>query len=543
MMLNEIVANATSVLFFVFLIRNAVYWLYLWQVKEYRFDRLYIHLKETGQGKTLLFGIESLVKIGLFILYFITIFYPSLFTVYPYLVFLLYLYLAGKVVYDILNKKIIIPVMTGKIIVVLVLSLVGIGLLYTIPVLDFSAWLIFLDKLLPFIIGFLILLMGVPSDFYKDTVINRGIKKIRKFRKVLVIGITGSYGKGSTKEYLYTILSYKFNVLKTYSTYNTPIGISKTILNSLDSKKKIFIVEMGAYKKGDIAYMSEMVKPKIGILTAVNDQHLSLFGSFETIMKTKYELIESLPKNGLALFNGNNPNTLKLFQQTTKNKALYSSSYNTVVPKDANIIATDVQVKKLYTEFTVKIKRRNLGKFRLNLIGPHHIENLLPGLYIGDYLKMTKDELQQATEQIKPAHKTMYPYKSSKNVMLIDDTYNANPDAVKAAVEYMKIYKGKKVFVLQPMIELGKNAPEDHKEVAQVIADTCDIFITTNNNFEKELRAGIEATRSQCEFYVWSPGKIASYIELELDGNDVVVFEGKESFFALDGIQRKEVIH
>jgi UDP-N-acetylmuramoyl-tripeptide--D-alanyl-D-alanine ligase len=299
---------------------------------------------------------------------------------------------------------------------------------------------------------------------------------------------------------------------------------------------------MGAYKKGDIAYMSQMVKPKIGILTAVNDQHLSLFGSFETIMKTKYELIESLPKNGLALFNGNNPNTLTLFQQTTKNKALYASSYNTVVPKGANIVATDVQIKKLYTEFTVKIKRRNLGKFRLNLIGPHHIENLLPALYIGDYLKMTKDELQQATEQIKPAHKTMYPYKNSKNVMLIDDTYNANPDAVKAAVEYMKIYKGKKVFVLQPMIELGKNAPSDHTEVAKIIADTCDVLIATNNNFAKELRAGIEATRSQCEFHVWSPGKIASYIESTLDRNDVVVFEGKESFFALDGVQRQEVI-
>ncbi|GAI48689.1 unnamed protein product, partial [marine sediment metagenome] len=137
-----------------------------------------------------------------------------------------------------------------------------------------------------------------------------------QFKNLLVVGITGSYGKTSTKEFLATVLSKRFNVLKTKEHQNSEIGISRCILNELKPEHKVFIVEMGAYGKGGIKLLCDIAKPKIGILTGMNEQHLALFGSQENIIKTKYELIENLPSDGMAIFNGNNKYCSELYGKT-----------------------------------------------------------------------------------------------------------------------------------------------------------------------------------------------------------------------------------
>ncbi len=143
----------------------------------------------------------------------------------------------------------------------------------------------------------------------------------------MVIGITGSYGKTSTKEILYTILAEKFGenkVLKTKEHQNSEVGVSQCILNDLKPEHKIFVCEMASYNRGGIKLLCDIAKPKIGILTGINEQHMSTQGSQENIIKTKYELIESLPQDGLSIFNGENFYCLELYQKTKIKKRICS---------------------------------------------------------------------------------------------------------------------------------------------------------------------------------------------------------------------------
>ena len=156
----------------------------------------------------------------------------------------------------------------------------------------------------------------IPSAIWRKILINKAEEKRLKFKNLLVIGITGSFGKTSTKEFLATILSEKFKVLKTREHQNSEVGMSQCILHELKQEHEIFVCEMGAYNKGGIKLLCDIAKPKIGILTGINEQHMATFGSQENIIKTKYELIESLPEDGIAFFNARNKYCLELYQKT-----------------------------------------------------------------------------------------------------------------------------------------------------------------------------------------------------------------------------------
>jgi UDP-N-acetylmuramoyl-tripeptide--D-alanyl-D-alanine ligase len=162
----------------------------------------------------------------------------------------------------------------------------------------------------------LILLLGVPTRIVKRHIIGRASKKMRRYPQLIVIGVTGSYGKTSVKTILAHILSGAKRVIATPEHVNTDIGIARFILSAKGGSASgvktdftgadIVIVEMGAYKRGEIQIMCDMVKPTIGILTAINEQHLSLFGSMKNIQSAKYESLRSLPQDGLAVTNRDN---------------------------------------------------------------------------------------------------------------------------------------------------------------------------------------------------------------------------------------------
>lgn len=524
----------TYYLFIIHLVRVIIYWLHLWQIKEYRLDRLLVHVRETKQGRDILFGIEPLVKLAIIILYFYSIFNAPLYAIVPIAVFSIYLYEALKLVLDIIQKKVKFPVFTPKLILIGIITIAIIFGLLLFPLLDKFFWLVFVDKFVLFIVAGLMGFFSFPSMFYKDTQINKAITKLRKYKKVKVIGITGSYGKGSTKEYMHTIVSSKLNTLKTPSTHNTPIGIARTILSGLHKKTEVFIVEMGAYKIGDIEEMCDFVQPTIGVLTAVNDQHVSLFGSIENTKKAKYELIESLPNSGIALFNGNNDITQYLFTQTKKKKKyLYYVGDKNI--HDAYIFAHKVKVHPTYLTFDVKMGNEVYKNLRLDLIGPHHIQNVLPGIFVAQHFNISAALISESLRTIKPLYKTMEPFTSSENnMLLIDDTYNANPASVLSAVEYLSHQKGKKALVLQPMIELGSNGKHDHYEVAKEIGKVCDYLFLTNKNFNAEIQRGISESGNTCTVILGSPKTISNKIKKELGSKDIIVFEGKESQAVLD---------
>lgn len=536
--MNDLLYLTVSILFFFSVFRNSLFWLHLWQVKEYRLDRVKIHLFETQQGRQLLYGKLTLLKNLFIILYFLVFLQMNSLTIYSFLIFLIFLISDIVFLYDLKNKKVNLPEFTPKIIVIFVLTFSLLLLLYLFPPLDRFFWLLFLDKLALFIIALFMGLFWIPAEFYRDSLVYKASKKREKYRSLQVIGITGSYGKGSTKEYVSAILSSKFEVLKTKETFNTLLGISRVILSGLNRQTKIFVVEMGAYKRGDIFEICQLCKPNVSILTSVNDQHLSLFGNITNTKSAKYELIESLQRNGLALFNGNNSIVSDLHQITKKKKIIYFVDYDNKMPEKEkklyDVYAHNIIQHKFSIEFDAIIKNdwKESIRMKVNLLGVHNIENLLPAIYLGNFYGLSIPEIKTAVKKITPLKKTMEPYVGENGSILIDDTFNANPQSAIAASNYMKIFKGKKIFILQPMIELGKSAYHDHMDVAEKIARTSDQLILTNTNFSDAIRKGVEKLKGKCAVFVKNPREIATFVSA-LKRGDVVVFEGKETALSL----------
>ncbi len=314
----------------------------------------------------------------------------------------------------------------------------------------------------------------------RNQIIKKAKIKREGFEDLLVIGITGSYGKTSTKEFLYTILSEKFNVLKTEAHQNSEIGVSQCILNDLKEEHEIFICEMGAYNRGGIKLLCDIAKPKIGILTGINEQHLSTFGSQEKIIKGKYELIESLPEKGLAIFNGGNDYCLELYQNTSKPKRLYG--------KEGDIWPEDIEVAKDSVSFKVFSKDGDKAEFKINLLGSQNVENILGAVCCAKELGMSLKEIARACEKIKPEQGAMKLLKGKNGLNIIDSTYSANPDGVIADLNYLKIWPGRKVIVMPCLIELGRASKEVHKRIGQKIGEVCDLAIITTKDRYKEIR-------------------------------------------------------
>lgn len=550
--------NLLTIVYFVWIVRNILFWVSLWQIKEYRLDRLIVFLKETIQGRYLFTSIGSILKWLAIALYFLTIHRVYLASLLEYFVFLIYLFHSIKVLQELFGRALKRPVVTLKSFVLVILSFSVIVLLLFVPLSDKFLWLLFIDKITFAIVAFFIFFFSFPSELYRDFRIKRAVLKLQAHKKLLVIGVTGSYGKSSTKEFIAQILKKKFKILYTQKTDNTPIGIANTIHKGLDKNIEIFIVEMGAYKKGEISQICDIVRPKIGVLTGINNQHLSLFGNLINTMDTKYELIDSLPKNGLGFFNANNEYVRKLLHRVTpeskKMKVFYrTEDSSSLFQKDSSsIVAYNVSHGKTFVVFDVQIYsvergyKKRITNLRANVIGRHNIENILPGIFIADYLGLPSSEIRDAVFSLVGLSSKMTITRDVRGIICIDDTHNSNPEGILAILKYVKHYKSdsyyktqKKIFVLQPMIELGKNASEDHYRIAQEIGRVCDMLFLTNENYYNSIVRGVEDSGGKCIVAVGDPSEIIEFIDKNLEKEDIVVFEGRESSNAFKKLVRK----
>lgn len=264
--------------------------------------------------------------------------------------------------------------------------------------------------------------------------------------KGVVIGVTGSYGKSSTKELLYQVLKTKFKVAKTPGNTNSEIGVAQSLL-SLKGDEEVFIVEMGAYKMGEIKAICNIVRPKIGVITGLGDQHLSLFGSLENLRRAKYELVESLPKDGLAL----------------------------VADKDFKIEdAVNIQVTREKVDFDY-----NNQHFSLPLLGRSSVRNAMSVIKVATYLGLSLGDVAASLSGIDK--NLFYPklIQLKPGVFLIDDSYNLSFESFLSIIDYLSVWNDyKKVLITPGMIELGDNARKDHAIVAEKLGIFDSVFLT-----------------------------------------------------------------
>lgn len=314
-------------------------------------------------------------------------------------------------------------------------------------------------------------------------------EKIKSMDDLDTVGITGSFGKTSTKFIVDTILKEKYRVLKTPESYNTPMGISKVINSKLTNDYEIFIAEMGARYIGDIKEIAKLVHPKIGVITSIGPAHLETFKNIENIMKTKYELIEELPSDGIAIFNYDNKYLRKLADKTFKEKILYGLENQ----EKLDIYATDIEVSELGSSFILKDKSGKEIKCTTKLLGKHNIYNILAGASVAKTLGLTFEEIRRGIAKIEPIPHRLNIINPGTGVIVIDDTFNSNPVGVKAALEVLNQFKeGRKIIITPGMVELGDKEEESNREFGVRISTVCDYVILVGKNRTKPIYKGLK---------------------------------------------------
>ena len=286
-----------------------------------------------------------------------------------------------------------------------------------------------------FYIVYLSNIINIPIEkcvflYYK----NKAMNKIKNMNNLNIIGITGSYGKTSSKNILNDILSIKFNSVTTPKNFNTQYGLIITINNYIDKFNDIFIAEMGAFKRGRIKLLCDLVKPKYGIITSIGTAHLDTFGSRENVQKGKFELIESLPSDGLGILNIDDP-----YQVSYKLKNKVDIIWIGIENKDADILAKNIKIDSTGMTFDVYFKENNITHtFKTKLLGNANIYNILAGIAFGKYIGMSLKEIELGVKRIKPIEHRL-ELKKMHNKTIIDDAYNSNPVGSKMALDVLKL--------------------------------------------------------------------------------------------------------
>ncbi len=326
-----------------------------------------------------------------------------------------------------------------------------------------------------------------------------------------VIAITGSYGKTSTKYILNTILSQKFSVLMTPDSYNTPMGICKVIRGQLEPEHEIFIVEMGAYKRGEIRDLCKLVYPEIGILTAIGAQHLERFKSIDNIASTKYELIESLPQNGIAVFNDDNEICSSLADKTKIKVVRYGIDRNVIASpvearpeyqgrkkksdEEAKLTARNIRSTNEGLTFTVEYGSGEMEQFKTKLLGRSNVYNILAATAVALECGITLNEVSRATKSLEPIPHRLQLIPGAGGVTVIDDGFNANPVGARAALEVLGSFaQGRKILVTPGLVELGEIEFEQNKIFGTEAAKVSDFVILVGPKRTESILEGLRTS-------------------------------------------------
>ena len=349
-------------------------------------------------------------------------------------------------------------------------------------------------------------------------------KKIETMENLHVIGITGSFGKTSTKFITGTILKEKYRVLNTPESYNTPMGLSTIINNELSDKHQVFIAEMGARNIGDIRELVELTKPKIGVITSIGPTHLETFKNLDNIMKTKYELIEELPTDGVAIFNYDDEHIKKLADKTFKEKILYGMEDR----EKLDIFAEDVEVSERGSTFTIKDKKGNSIRCTTKLLGKHNIYNILAGVCVALAMGLNFQEIKRGIEKIKPIPHRLNIINPGTGITIIDDAFNSNPMGAKAALEVLSQFQGgRKIIVTPGMVELGTMEEDANREFGMNIGKVCDFVILVGEKRTIPIYEGLMEVGYNKDniFVVNSLDEATKVIQKIAAPKDVILFE------------------
>ncbi|MDD5237687.1 MAG: UDP-N-acetylmuramoyl-tripeptide--D-alanyl-D-alanine ligase [Candidatus Omnitrophica bacterium] len=289
----------------------------------------------------------------------------------------------------------------------------------------------------------------------------------RKKFTIPVIAVTGSNGKTTTKEMIACVLSKKFKVLKNLGTKNNQIGLSLTLLN-LDSSYDFAVLELGTNHPGEIDYLAKICLPNIGVITNIGPAHLEYLDDFNGVLREKCSLLDNLEAPRIAILNADDP----LLKNKISRK-MYSKIFTFGIKNRCDFRATGIKNFDWELDFLAK------QKFRLKTPGYYNIYNALASIAVGRIFGMAYTNISKALANFAFPQSRLNLLELNK-VKFIDDTYNANPFSLKEALDVLDNFdvKGRKIFIMGDMFELGSERESFHREVGRKVGSVCDTFIT-----------------------------------------------------------------
>ena len=332
---------------------------------------------------------------------------------------------------------------------------------------------------LPLLVSLAALINAPIEKIIYKSYIKKSKQKLETFKGIKVIGITGSYGKTSVKNILTKILSEKFKVCSTPENFNTPMGLSKTILENLREGDEILVAEMGARNLNDISELCEFVKPTIGVITGIGNQHLETFKSIENIIKTKAELAKYVTENHGKLFINVDSKNAKTLSESYKNAHLVSFL------EQKDLIFDKIDISLSGTNFDIKYKEEIIN-VQYKLLGEHNLSNLYLAVSVAFGLGLSLDEIKSGIEKIECVQHRLQLIDSS-NYKIIDDSYNCSVEGSKASLKFLKTCKisGNKIVITPGMVELGEEQFSANFEFGKDLANSCDyVIIDSNVNYD-----------------------------------------------------------
>lgn len=353
-----------------------------------------------------------------------------------------------------------------------------------------------------------------------NSYIKKSKMKLESHKNLKIIGVTGSYGKTSVKNILEKIVSEKFKVCASPSSYNTPLGISKTILSNLKDDDEVFIAEMGAKQRFDIKELCEMVKPDIGVVTGVGNQHLLTFGSVDNVLKTKAELADYIVEHDGKLF-------VNVDNELTKNIAKqYTKAIQTSLDGKNDLKVDNIKISKDGSTFNLIYGKEKVS-CKTILLGTHNISNILLASRVALELGLTLKEISAGIEKLATIPHRLEIVKSSSTYTIIDDAYNSSVEGSRASLDVLSHFDGKKFVITPGLVELGNEQFNCNFEFGKNMAEVCDyVIIDSSINYEA-IRTGLSFAGFKEENIIQT-ANLSQAVEIlnKLAGpTDVVLFE------------------
>lgn len=312
-------------------------------------------------------------------------------------------------------------------------------------------------------------------------------RRIARRPDLTIIGITGSYGKTSTKFILKEILQQRYNVLATPGSYNTPMGLCIVINEMLKPEHQVLILEMGIRHRGDMRELCGIARPDMAVVTSVGIAHLETMGSIEEIAREKSTIIRCLTGGGTAVLNGDDQRVRAMSSLTRGD--VWTVSVNDAA--DADIFGIRLSYGPEGTHFVVRDDTGEEVPFRTRLLGEHNVLNILLGIAVGRALGIRLRQISHAVQRLAPVEHRLQ-LRQEAGVTIIDDAFNSNPVGARSAVEILgQFNSGRRIIVTPGMIELGERQYEENKRLGEIIAANVDLALLVGDRQTRPIQDGL----------------------------------------------------